>query len=259
MRPSLHRFLAALVAVTVLGSGCGDDGDTNDPRVITGGGLVFPLCQDPEFESEYSEAERMRVCAAWHEGTRAGGLAGTEAARRAVDEATADGYALRATTAVGLAGLAGTLAGLLLGTLAAWAVRTRRRRETGYAELAVAAIDTELRALRALAVGDALAAHIAERLAAPMARLEAHGCRLAQRCRDARGTEKASDAAGSAHVQGLHDQLDKLLARVERLRVRTTVWIEAQAGDAEDDPTGLDTALDGAIEDLGAGLSEADA
>ncbi|MEZ4268073.1 MAG: hypothetical protein R3F39_17040 [Myxococcota bacterium] len=195
---------------------------------------------------------RADECEAWRLGRTEGRIAGLAAGEADAERATRDGYRARRTVALGLAIV--TL--LLAGGIAGAAIRRRvgRRKSPAYPELALARIQAEADAIRSLGEGgDALVQHVVERVEDALGSLLAAADGLGQRA--GKLAPRSGSATVRAHLDGLCDELDRCLARAERLHVQVTVWQEqsAAAGSAEGS---IDKAIDEAMTDLQGAIKE---
>lgn len=195
---------------------------------------------------------RADECEAWRLGRTEGRIAGMTTGESDANLATQDGYRARRTVALTLA--IATL--LLAGGIAGAAMRRRlgRRKSPPYPELALARIRTEADAIRRLGEeGDALVEHVVARVDDALAALLLAAEGLGQRA--SKLGSRANSATTRAHLDGLSGELDRCLARAERLHVQVTVWQEqsAAAGSAEG---AIDEAIDHALTDLQGAIEE---
>ena len=243
VRPALLLYVATLALVGACGPAevAGQGG--------TPAGHTYADCdQGPAQLGQ----DRAAACQAFLDAEVRGRAAGETAAAQATARATADGYALRLL----LSALLVVIALWTCGTLVAALLRHRfgRAHAHGYGTSALEALAREVEALRALAAdGDTLVRHLVDRLDGPLGDLEARGRELARLC--ARLERRADTPTSRAHLAGLHDKLDALVARAERLHVQATVWHERHAGGADDEA--LEAAVAEALGDLDSALAEA--
>jgi hypothetical protein len=195
---------------------------------------------------------RADECEAWRLGRTEGRIAGLTGGESDAAQATRDGYRARRTVALTLAVV--TL--LLAGGIAGAAIRRRlgRRKHLSYPELALARIRAEADAIRDLGEdGDAMVQHVVERVDDALGSLLLAADGLGKRAAKLRA--QSGNATARAHHEGLCDELDRCLARAERLHVQVTVWQEqsAAAGSAEG---AVDKAIDQAMVDLQGAIKE---
>lgn len=146
--------------------------------------------------------------------------------------------------------VAGWLGGAVIGSLAVtW---NRRRRGTRYADHILEIIEREAAAVREIGeAGEPLVEELVRRIADPMGAAEKRGVELARQCR---GIEpRQEDPTRRAHLAGLYRQLDAIAARLERLHVQATVWVE-HVGELHGEE--LEVEVNQAREDLKAALEE---
>ncbi len=195
---------------------------------------------------------RADECEAWRIGRTEGRIAGTTSAESDATLATRDGYRARRTVALVLA----IATSLLAGGIAGAAIRRRlgRRKSLPYPELALARIRAEADTIRSLGEGgDPLVEHVVGRVDDALDALLLAADGLGARA--AKLSPRSTSATVRAHLDGLCDELDRCLARAERLHVQVTVWQEqsAAAGSAEGS---IDKAIDEAMTDLQGAIKE---
>ncbi|MCB9729544.1 MAG: hypothetical protein H6744_08485 [Deltaproteobacteria bacterium] len=228
-------------------AGCGAPADGADPTV----GAAVPGAAWADCLTGLAAGPRADECAAWRLGRTEGRLAGLAAGEAEARRVTRDGYRARRTVALALVVATLALGGALMG--AALRRRLGRRKSRRYPEHALERIQAEAEAIRALGAGDPLVAHVVTRVEAALSELLAAAAGLAERA--GRLDEQAQSATATAHRDGLCDELDRALARVERLHVQVTVWQE-QVSTSEGAQGAVGVAIEKAMEDLRGAIRE---
>lgn len=243
--------LAAIALALTLGAACGGDEPGQAPPEPL---EAYKRCSEPGL----SDAE-ISICTAHKDGREAGALDGKREAAAEIELRTRDGYRLRRWVSRSVLGVGSVIIGTILGALAFTLLR--RRKGTRYAGHALAVIEGEADAIRAMGAGDnvdPLVKGLIDRVRLVLSETEHQARKIVDKCTPIEDSSGDEDATKRAHLRTYHDRLDELAGRVERLRVQVTVWKEKVTLEGTDKDH-LDESVKAALEELKSAMDEVSA